>query len=153
MRAKYGEPLRWLQEVALREDDACIEWPFGTTRSGYGYVRVGSRRQHAHRYVCILAHGAPRPGQTDVAHSCGNRLCCNPLHLRHATSAENSEDAMRHGTLRKGDSHPGAKLTSAQVSAIRGMLGARSMSRIALDFRVSRKTVAHIRDGNTWVSA
>ncbi|WP_167705803.1 HNH endonuclease [Xanthomonas sp. 3376] len=153
MRAKYGEPLRWLRQVALRQERRCIEWPFGVTRAGYGYVRVGSTRQHAHRYVCILVHGEPGPGQTDVAHSCGNRLCCNPAHLRHATSAENSEDAMRHGTVRKGDNHPAAKLTSADVSTIRTMLGARSMSEIARDFRVSRKAVAHIRDGATWAAA
>lgn len=152
MRAKYGEPKRWLEAVALAESDACVEWPFGTTQKGYGYVRIGASRMHAHRYVCLIAHGVqPSSAHTDVAHSCGNRKCCNPKHLRHATSLENSADAVSHGTVPRGDNHPIAKLREADIPHIRrAMREGVSLSAVARQYGVSHKTISFIRDGVTW---
>lgn len=38
----------------------------------------------------------------EAAHSCGNKTCINPRHLRWADHASNMEDAKAHGTLRGG---------------------------------------------------
>ncbi len=122
-RSKYGEPLRWLKSHATTSETDCLHWPFGKTVKGYGSVRMGGVTMHAHRAMCLLAHGEAPPN-TEVAHSCGVRDCVNPNHLRHATSKENSSDTALHGRNLAGDKHPRAKLTSAQVEDIRARVGA-----------------------------
>lgn len=153
MRAQYGLPIKWLNEVVSTSRSDCIEWPFGLNKAGYGYVRIGEKRQHAHRYVCLAAHGEPPSViHTDVAHSCGNRKCCNPNHLRHATSAENSADAIGHGTVARGARHPAAKLTEADIPVIKRLLnsGQATVSQLARQYGVSHKSISFIRDGVNW---
>ena len=153
MRAKYGEPLKWLKAALLVETDDCVLWPYAATNGGYGQVRVGRERMQAHRYVCIEAHGAPpSPTHTDAAHSCGNRLCCNKRHVRHATSLENSADAAVHGTILAGERHPRAKLTTDQVKEIKALLSTRGPTALAREYGVSHKAIGFIRDGVNWAS-
>lgn len=79
---------------ALASDtDECIIWPHGVTTSGYPSMGAGKPR--AHRYVCEQKHGPAPKGRNDAAHSCLNRLCINPKHLRWATRAENMADSMK----------------------------------------------------------
>jgi hypothetical protein len=150
-RAKYGEPLKWLLAALLAETDECIEWPFGLDGNGYGIVRVGKKRFGAHRYLCIEAHGEPpTPQHTDAAHSCGNRKCCNKRHLRHATSLDNSRDAMIHGTTARGDGHGRSKLTQDQAREIK--LSGDSGVLMARKYGISESAVSLIRSGVNWAS-
>lgn len=77
--------------VALASNtDQCILWPHGQTNNGY--PSMGPSRPRAHRYVCEQKYGPAPKGKTDAAHSCRNRLCINPRHLRWATRSENMMD-------------------------------------------------------------
>lgn len=85
----------------------CILWPFAVRKSsGYGahsFRRAGKKGNlDAHRYVCELAHGQAPTRWYQAAHSCGNKLCINPRHLRWAFPTDNMTDAIEHGTLRGG---------------------------------------------------
>ena len=100
---------QFLAAAALSASDDCVLWPFAVRKSsGYGAhnLPTGKRNRKvnidAHVRACILAHG-DRPGQqSEVAHSCGQKLCCNGRHLRWSTRWENMQDAKAHGTLRGG---------------------------------------------------
>jgi hypothetical protein len=55
----------------------------------------------------------------EAAHSCNNRLCCNPKHLSWKTHSANELDKIGHGTSTRGVRRWNAKLTIQDVIAIR----------------------------------
>ena len=89
----------WLDAAVQQQTDECIVWPFGVGSHGYGALSVNGVMQTTHTYACEVAHG-PRPEGMQVCHSCHERRCVNPRHLRWCTSAENTDDARAAGRLR-----------------------------------------------------
>lgn len=150
-KAKRGEPLAWIKANAAYQGDDCLVWPFGQSY-GYGNVRWNGRTIASHRLMCLMVHGPAPEGCTDAAHKCGNKLCCNPRHLKHATASENQRDKIEHGTILRGESHSLAKLSEGDVRAIRTFLsqGEKSQSEIARMYGVTHKAIAHIKTGANW---
>ena len=130
----------------------CILWPFSRDDDGYGYSSVsGARRRrtvHAHRQMCIMAHGDPPFSGAEAAHSCNTRCCINPNHLRWATRKENSKDCELHGTLRRGERHHSSKLTEAQILSL--INDPRPAPALARDFSCNAETIRRIRRGEGW---
>ena len=126
MRAKYpekraapGSGIKWINAVLLVKSDECQVWPFALRKSGYASFTSSSGTKAVHRYVCIAAHGDPPTPVHQAAHSCNNKACANPAHLRWATPAGNQEDKIRHGTTARGEKHKSAILNRWQVLEIR----------------------------------
>lgn len=115
-RAGQGVPF-WSQCVAALNN--CIVW-VGYRVNGYGRVMVRGKVWWTHRYAWTLTNGPILDG-LDVLHRCDNPPCCNPNHLFLGTQADNNIDRDLKGrqVAPKGDHHPCAKLTSAQVIEIR----------------------------------
>lgn len=124
----------------------CIVWPYARA-VGYGYVRHDGRVKPAHRVVCALAYGRPANGH-EVAHSCGNRACVNPAHLRWAIHRENGQDTIAHGRAGRDNR---SKLTAAKVVEIRAML-AKGVphATIAERYGVRPQSISAIACGTTW---
>lgn len=140
----------WIDGVIQHHGDDCIRWPFTVAPNGYGITSVGVAKG-AHRVVCILAHGAPPSVDHEVAHSCNDRGCVNPRHLRWATRLENAADKVVHGTLLKGERNPAAKLTADQVIAMRRDRAAGMIYReLAANYGVSICTAHRICRGVAW---
>jgi hypothetical protein len=77
------------------------------------------RRQHfVHRLVAAAFIGACPEGHV-VAHGDGDRANPRVENLRYATAVENEADKIRHGTQTRGELHPNAVVTEAEVAAIR----------------------------------
>lgn len=69
----------------------CWKWQGGTTGSGYGYFSPAqSKMVRVHRYSFELANGTIPEG-SEIDHTCGNRLCVNPAHLRAISHKQNGE--------------------------------------------------------------
>lgn len=103
-RIPHGETQRFY-EVSVRSfvGQDCLIWPYGRSVSGYGLAVVDGKGRYVHRLACAHINGPPPTPKHQAAHSCGNGHlgCCNPRHLRWATTKENSKDRELHGTLLK----------------------------------------------------
>jgi hypothetical protein len=102
--------------------------------------------------MCILAHGDPPVGKQEVAHSCGNRKCVNPSHLRHASWEENSADKIKQGRENFGERNGQSKLSEADVLQIIQLHHTKKISqaRIGKMFGVRDTAVCRIISGKRW---
>ena len=96
----------------------CWTWT-GHATDGYGRMRVSGKMAGAHRLAYELFVG-PVPDGMHVLHSCDNRRCVNPAHLRVGTHADNMNDKRLRGRA-AGERNPKAKLTERDALAIREM--------------------------------
>lgn len=130
----------------------CWLWMGYASGSGYGRVMRGGRNAQAHRVAYELAHG-PIPAGDVVMHSCDNRLCVNPAHLRVGTQVENMRDMHSKGRApnRKGERNHNASLSDADAFEIR-VLGALGweQSDLARLFGVSQHVARFVLEGRTY---
>lgn len=148
-RSGRGEPMAWLKKHSSYSGDGCLHWPFGTNAFGYGQIG-GCFSILAHRVMCAEAHGMPDDMALQAAHSCGNRICVNPNHLRWDNQSGNEMDKVAHGTHNRGEQHPLSKLTADQVREIRALKGVKDIAEIAVTFGITNSGVKAILNGQTW---
>lgn len=142
----------FIRSVMTYQGADCLTWPYGAAKNGYGMVSHGGRMRYVHRLVCEAVKGhAPTP-KHEAAHSCGRggEGCVNPRHLSWKTRTENQADRLVHGTHNRGERQGMAKLTEADVRAIRQIGSAESLSAIGRKFGVHAKTVSQIFSGQNW---
>lgn len=91
-----------LLELTKPEGD-CLIWQ-GTKRdNGYGVTVYKGVQTTTHRVMYQIVHNKILPNDMEVDHTCNNRDCINPLHLREVTHAENMRlSAERRTTCREG---------------------------------------------------
>jgi hypothetical protein len=143
----------FLAEVVAKPPfDLCVEWPFKLSSTGYGQLRINGRSRSASRWACELYYGPPASASHEAAHSCHNRACLNPLHLRWATPKENSGDRVIDGTKFEGEAHPNAKLTDCQVAEIRRLYAERKLlqKEIGAMFGVRQTVISAIVRRSAW---
>lgn len=140
-----GKAGRWLSQLLERAkfEEECIEWPFADNGNGYGKIKS----QYTHRVVCEHFHGAPPEG-TQAAHSCGNRICCNPKHLRWLTPLENTREKVGHGTQQMGETTPFSVLTEQDVKEI--INSKKRECELARAYGVAQTTINGILAGKKW---
>lgn len=147
---EYGAPLAWLKSHSNYQEEICLPWPFAGNGNGYGQVRVDGVAQYPHRVMCRLAHGEPTPEKPQAAHSCGNRWCVNPKHLRWADQSGNELDKADHGRDIRGEKHHNARLTESDILRIRSLDGIATHKIAAEAFGVSTATIEDVINRRTW---
>lgn len=122
---------------------------------GYGKwgYSVDGKRVHtsAHRYQWER-HNGPIPDRMQVLHTChqGHNGCVALRHLKLGTHADNMRDKAMAGSV-KGAKHPSAKLTDADVIAIRERReSGETLQSIADDYGVDISNIGHIVSRKTW---
>ena len=119
-------------------ETGCWQWMGGVDRNGYGKVRVRSKTLWAHRHSYEQLRGPIPPGMS-MHHTCGNRACINPDHLRLMESGE----AARCGKH--------AKLDRAKVDEIlRDFAGGTGTAELARRYGVHRSTIQRAIRGTYW---
>lgn len=69
----------------------CWLWTGARHSTGYGSFTIAGRQQLAHRVAYFASHGAV-PDGLEIDHSCRNKRCVRPDHLRLATHKQNMEN-------------------------------------------------------------
>lgn len=129
--------------------DAC--WPWTGTMGPLGYGQWGRRRVLAHRAMWEYTNSQALPSSVFVLHSCNNRACCNPKHLRPGTHQDNMADRQKSQRQARGTMLPFAKLTPDVVRNIRRLFHeGHSQADIGRIFGVSKTTVQHVVNERTW---
>ncbi len=142
----------------VRKGIKCWEWQ-GALVCGYGQLHggVGKPRYRAHRLSWAL-HFGPIPDGLHVLHKCDNTRCVRPDHLFLGTPLDNARDRESKNRGNPvaagiGEHNPNAKLTGADVLAIRVRLQAGESGRAIADaYQITPTTVSNIKTGKRWGS-
>ena len=146
--ASNGAGAEFISNAIKYRGTDCYLWPYGKA-GGYGSIQLNGRTKRAHRIVCEAVYGPPPFPKAEAAHTCGVRACCNPGHLRWDTRIGNSADTLVHGTRLLGEQVAGAKLTAADITAIRAQPD-RSPSALAEEYGVRPALIRRIRIREIW---
>lgn len=100
--------------------------------SGYMFTNLYNKGKHKLAYIAdivLTAFVGPRPiGMKALHHPCPDKTNNRLDNLRWGTDQENSQDAIKSGTISRGESHGNAKLTEADVKEIRRLYAEGQMS-------------------------
>lgn len=143
---------RWGGESDYRRPGRVMAPQLNKARGGYLQLVLFREGQaigaYVHTLVCLAFHGL-RPDGYQAAHVDGKKVNCCAENLVWKTILDNDADKDLHGTRNSGSRHGLAKLTEADVRAIRAVDGL-SHAKIGRLFGVSGSTIDDIRSGRRW---
>lgn len=122
------------------------------SNKGYAIVQLrnGGRRRKSfivHRLVAEAFIG-PCPEGQQVRHGPAGKLDNSASNLSYGTQSENNNDKLRDGTTAKGEKHSQARLTEADVLAIRE--SNRTQKELAAEYGMSVRMIGKIKRREKW---
>lgn len=135
---------RFYSKTRYNRKTKCLEWTAGKN-GGYGNFSYKDVAYLAHRFSAHI-HGIKLTKKDwVVAHSCDNKICVNPAHLKATTPKGNCLDR----DIRLGP--PKSKLSALSVKSIRAhSLEGHKNGAIGKRFNVTTKVIRNIVQGKTW---
>lgn len=142
--------LEWIKSRSRWQGSECLKGPF--PGAWYHAVKLPTGGwSKAHRLMCEAAHGPAPTGNHHALHSCGNKWCVNPQHLRWGTIRENHQDMARDGVDLRGSRAPRAKLTENDVMAAReDRLRGMTYGALEKKYKIARGAIWHAVNGTQW---
>lgn len=157
-RASFEE--RFWRQVDVLDDNSCWNWNGKSLIRGYGVIGLGGRKRGkilSHRASWIIANGEIPTNQSEhhgfvVMHTCDNRLCCNPKHLKLGTQRDNVQDMINknRGSTPdlKGEKHPNSRFTEDDIKYIRS--SKKTNADLGREFSCARQVIGNIRNRISW---
>jgi hypothetical protein len=155
---RHATAVRFWRKVDC-SGDGCWEWQTCVNSNGYGAFGVLGAQVYAHR-IALQLSGVDVPVHMCTLHSCDNRRCCRPSHLRVGTDAENIADRDsrgRHGSItmpgyhERGEQAHGSKLTESEARRVKfGDLSKCSTRLAGLELGVHGSQISRVRTGRSW---
>jgi hypothetical protein len=144
----------------VEKTEDCWNWT-AHTNNGYGRVNINYKVYLAHKLSMFISGYISDPLKKEIGargvvimHTCDNRLCIRPSHLKIATQKENMQDAKSKGRKwygeNSGENHPRAKLKWTDIQEIRLLIGIFSQSALAKIYGVDKSQISMIKLGKTW---
>jgi hypothetical protein len=130
-------PERILKPVAFRTGHLLVS-----------LARDGEYKQRPVHRLVLQAFVGPCPDGLEACHGDGDPANNRLKNLRWDTRASNIADRLDHGAHQLGERNPQAKLTEADVLAIRA--DPRPQRKIAADYGVNRTVVSRIKGRKRW---
>jgi len=115
---------------------------------GYGLRYAGKMAVLAHRDAWERTFGPISHGMC-VLHRCDNRRCINVAHLFLGSRSDNAADRHAKGRDARGEDNGQARLTAAQIEAIRADV--RAQRTIAAAYDISQQHVSDIKRRRRWI--
>lgn len=142
------ETIRRRLRVKTRSEGDCEVW-VGHTKEGYGQITIDGMKKRVHRLTWEIERG-PIPEGMGVLHTCDNRACRKLSHLFLGDAVSNNldRDAKGRGSAGRRERHGHAKLTEAEVAAIKQDPAKAAI--LAFTHGVSVETIRRIRRGEAW---
>lgn len=126
-------------------------------KRGYPRSGRGAKTRPLHRLVYEFYNGKItkklKQQKIMVLHSCDNKMCINPKHLRLGTVVkDNAKDAKINNRIPRGENRSNAKLSRESIIIIRDMYENQGLSQrdIAKFFEVSSGCISDIIRGKSW---
>lgn len=132
----------------VESDSGCWEWQGSLNPKGYGQLNDRGVIRKVHRVAYEMFIG-PIPDGLGVLHSCDNRKCANPAHLRAGTNADNVADRVARKRCARGERNR-HKYPAALVRKVLEHTG--STREIAQALGMSKSQVWSIKAGKSWAS-
>jgi DNA-binding MarR family transcriptional regulator len=147
----YTEKLKNRFFSYVKKSENCWEWTGSLGTSGYGTINVAGVNRAAHR-ISFIIENEEIPQGLHILHSCDNRKCVRPDHLRTGTNEENHIEKvgkMRHSY---GERHPKARLKEWQVIEIVKSYSPHKVtqSQLAEKYGTTRFNINCILRGKSW---
>jgi hypothetical protein len=147
---------RFWTKVRTAGPQDCWEWQANKNNKGYGLFRPGglAPKVLAHRASYEAANGPIQRGLL-ILHSCDNRACVNPAHLRVGTHKQNVADMDQRGRRvtkpMRGEDNPNTAATAELVTSVRkAYVSGMSIADITAKFKVSEAAANDYCTGKSW---
>ena len=138
---------RIFDNVLLEGKDGCWKWLSAFDAKGYGVLNFRGSHWKAHRFSHTIFNGEIIDN-LHVLHSCDNRYCVNPAHLRLGTNRDNVSDMVSRKRNCFGEKNAMTKLTVEQARFIKNSPS--STYRLAKTFGVTSGTISAIKTNRSW---
>ncbi len=136
----------FLNKIKINEYTDCWEWQGFIEKNGYGHASYKNKTIRAHQLSYLLFTNDIDEDLV-ICHSCNNRKCVNPKHLRQDTYYSNSIDMVDNGNQSK------QILSVDQVIEIKKALQyyyVGQVNDLADFYKVNNRTISSIKRGKSW---
>ena len=129
----------------------CWVWSAATCGFGHGRVGLPGTRTTRMPHRLSWAHFYGDAGHLCVLHKCDNPACVRPEHLFIGTRLDNNADMKAKSRQSKGAARPSAKLTDANVVAIRSAVAAGTPQAVLCEkYGLSCGKMSRVATGKSW---
>jgi hypothetical protein len=133
--------------------NGCWVWQGHIDKStGYGSITIDHETFATHRIAYEVYNGVKIPSGKMVLHSCNNRRCINPEHLRVGTQEDNMQDMIESGNSCRGEKNGNSIYTEKQMTEIKTYMkeNPHSLAWISRTLGIPYPTIKDIAHGRIW---